>query len=380
MVKFPESCLTRAIVLVALPSLALAISDMFLLKSAMWLCFSHFEPDGVGVPIFCHNVLRNLLQKSPRDDATLCIKDRCFHRPAGMFPDDGTYAYAAVCGHDEDGVISLHSAAARQCLVLAASLVISRSDNPFFLLYDQNMILEKSFEDASLRLGVKLLPFEPLVTEEMKSSNYSTIFGQAERTRAHYLVQKLLVWKLFAGRYEKVFLLDTDVVVLQNIDGLFVQQPATTCMVLPHPKWHELQDNKTGYQFDRSSIRNAGFILLRPDLLDFNALVQRLDQIILMLSIREYPSLMALEQSTINEQLKLPCFPADTVAYHDTCANRMRIPLHRFHAMHYTWGPKGHKMISSDVFNDVKIHDCPRFLASVYKIIDSMVLALPSGV
>eukprot|EP00955_Chlamydomonas_euryale_P082524 363738-Chlamydomonas_euryale.AAC.1 len=325
-------------------------------------------------------MLRNLLQKSPRDDATVCMQHRCFNRPAGMFPDDGTYAYAAVCGHDDGGVISLHSAAARQCLVLAASLVISRSDNPFFLLYDQNMILEKSFEDASRRLGVKLLPFEPLVTEQMKTINYSMIFSHAERVRAHYLVQKLLLWKQFAGKFEKVLLLDSDVVVIQNLDGLFIQQPATTCMVLPHPKWHDLQKNKTGYQFDRSTTRNAGFVLLRPSLSDFNALVQRLDQDILMRSTRKHPTLIALEQSTINAHLQLPCFPADTVAYGDTCANRAHIPLHRFHAVHYTWGPKGHKMISSDVFNDVKVSDCPRFLASIYKIIDSIVLALTSGV
>ena len=129
-------------------------------------------------------------------------------------------------------------------LVLNESLKRVNAEYPLYCMLSKNMNIQT--EDYLEKKGIKCIRFNKSVIENREDVN-SDYFSYW-----NYTFDKLLIWGL--TQFEKLVYLDSDMIVLKNIDSLFENKPFTAvCAGRSFPgneSWIEL---------------NAGLIVLTPN-------------------------------------------------------------------------------------------------------------------
>jgi lipopolysaccharide biosynthesis glycosyltransferase len=121
--------------------------------------------------------------------------------------------------------------------------------------------------------SIKNLIIIPIHQHDQYHSSYS-------EERYNACLNKLQIWRLLG--YEKVCWLDSDMVVMKNIDHLFdidfgqdeiLAVPGCRCNVFNNPKF-DTAPHKCPYVNPNNTYINAGLILTRPDIEVFNRLIK----------------------------------------------------------------------------------------------------------
>lgn len=99
-----------------------------------------------------------------------------------------------------------------------------------------------------------------------------------ENTRFINVFTKLLALTLID--YDKIILLDTDMIICQNIDHLFLLEPPAACIIYFSIPYGEKIDKNimcTTNKKLKTSI-NAGLMLLKPDINEFNSIKEDINK------------------------------------------------------------------------------------------------------
>ena len=128
------------------------------------------------------------------------------------FPDAEELVYAMMCQHDK---LSLEEPDQRMCLVAAKSLLASRPRHGLLLLVSESTVIEKHYQALLAQLNVQVTRFTSLWVPPEAHEHHRTA-GTMNWVVAY---QKLKIWSM--TQFKKLVVLDSDVVVLDNLDFLF---------------------------------------------------------------------------------------------------------------------------------------------------------------
>ena len=234
--------------------------------------------------------------------------------------------YSTVCHYD---VLSLSHSHARQCAVLARSVLTTQPRHGFLLLVPSTSTLEAEFGALMEEWGITVLTYDSLeLPEEGKEFHHK----QGRGWQVNY--NKLHLWGL---PYNKILHLDHDSLVLDNLDHLFRLPDSCGGDNFPHRTEHS-NDYVKGSMI-------GGVLLLTPGNSVYNQLLQLVD-FGWDNSSRTWAFPQA-EQTIVRDILRLPVLPGIYQHYPDICwlstDPLYYFPIRRSFIVHYTWaGVKPH--------------------------------------
>ena len=132
-------------------------------------------------------------------------------QPLRKFPDPVNETFAILCQYPE---LSLHDDHSRQCLVAARSLQTTHPQFGLILFLTSAVWIHRDFQEAMDHMNVQTRLFEPIV---VPAAAHLAHAGRVPGWAVAY--QKLTAWSF--SEFTKVLILDSDSVVLDNIDWAF---------------------------------------------------------------------------------------------------------------------------------------------------------------
>ena len=272
-------------------------------------------------------------------------------RAPAQFPQITASTYATLCDYP---VLSLQDKGARQCLMLALSVLQTAPRQGFTMLVPRASVIKPSYRRLLEHMRVRVEPFTPL---ELAGAAL-----EAHRDQQNWIpsYQKLHLWALRSA--QRVLYIDNDSLVLRNLDHLFLDPDGIGCDCLEHDG--KAEDWRMGYGI-------GGLLLATPGQQAFEQLTSALhagfDN---GTQAWKYPG---GDQTLIAQVLGPRLMAANLQIFPDVCFHSaeplLSFPLNDMYIVHYTWGFKGFDLqikLPSEQ-EDPVAQECLNHFALLYK-------------
>ena len=255
----------------------------------------------------------------------------CWHklRAPPRFPARTKHAYATLCDYP---TLSLGDREARQCLLLAVSVLLSIPRQGFILMLPHGATIEPDYAALLEAMRVRVERFAPIDIPEAAKASAQSI------DRASWIpsYQKLNLWRL--GGVERVLYIDCDSIVLRNLDHVFLEPDSVGCDCMLHYAGTS-EDWVMGYGI-------GGLLLATPAPETFEKLVGALHA-----GFDSETGKWAYgggDQELITKTLPLRLFPANLQLFVEVCQRSadplLNFPLDNMYIVHFAGLPKGYEM------------------------------------
>ena len=139
----------------------------------------------------------------------------CYNLFQGLrpFPNPGRQAFAVLCQYP---ILSLSHSGPRQCLVAAKSVQTTRTQHGLILLVPPNASVQTDFQEVCGTANIKIRHEQPV---PIPAAAVASAHAGGRHGWVHAF-QKLVAFSLF-DFFSKLVTLDSDTLLLDNVDWLF---------------------------------------------------------------------------------------------------------------------------------------------------------------
>ena len=254
------------------------------------------------------------------------------------------FSYATLCSYDVLSFEKKHIKSV-QCLVLAASLLLSNVSYPLTFLVGNNVKIDHNYHQLISKMKINIYRYNDIpipqaaVAEHLKFNEFSWIVAY----------QKV---HSFSLPYSRVLFLDNDMVVIKNIDHLFrIPEDMMGSDCTPHHGYKNRTRHSEGTQI-------GSIELITPSNQTFQLLYDSIQNGTVYDNYHQpigwkYP---VTDQSLYPAVLKVGKLPCEYQIFPDVCLHAAQplryFPLKNYYILHYTWiWHKGNDFLHHDSFD-----------------------------